>query len=70
MLTITVVLPRPFAPVRARDGDQFGVIGQSLEVQREGVEALAVADAAKTLEGQREGLHGDAPMNCSDQSLA
>ena len=40
------------APVGTRDGDQLGPIAQCLEVQRQGIQAQAIPDPAKALEGQ------------------
>ena len=40
------------APVGAGDGDQFGAIGQSLEVEGEDIASQAIAYAAKALESE------------------
>jgi hypothetical protein len=43
--------------VRTGDGDQSGVAGQAFQVQREFIQAQAIADAAEALQGEFERLH-------------
>ena len=66
MLSMTVVLPRPFAPAMAIRSAPFG---QALEIQREDIETKAVANAAEALEGEHERLHGKPKKRRSDQTL-
>jgi hypothetical protein len=40
------------ASVGAGDGDQFGAIGQSLEVESQDIASQAIANAAKALESE------------------
>jgi len=40
------------APVGADDGNQFGAVGQSLEIQGQDIASQAIADAAKAFEGE------------------
>ena len=40
------------APVGASDGDQFGAIGQSLEIEFQDIASQAIANAAKALENE------------------
>jgi hypothetical protein len=40
------------ASVGAGDGDQFGAVGQTFEVEGQDIASQAIANAAKALEGE------------------